>query len=186
MADDSLSRTMASVGKVIDTITPWLLELGSWLFGALIAFSIVLLGALLAVGQHDAAILVASAALAIALPLDVAGFIVLRLAADMKKVGLEETALTAFRDVGFPVDDQAPPGTDGATAEQRRARVVLGYSYSLLSITIIVTLVGVTGALWHMGWWIGVLFVLMVIVSMVVASLAISSRPDPLGLSARQ
>lgn len=182
VVDDAFGRTMAGFSRVIDTITPWLFELGSWLFGALIAFNLVILGALLTVGPQDGGVLVATAAFAIALPLDVAGFVVLRLAADMKKVALEDTAVTAFRDVGF-VDDRAPVATDRETREKRRARAVLGYSYTLLLITITVTLVGLTGALWHMAWWIAVLFVAMVVVSSVVAILAMASRADPLGLT---
>lgn len=183
VVDDAFGRTMAGFSKVVDTITPWLFELGTWLFGALIAFNLVILGALLTVGPQDTAILVATAAFAIALPLDVAGFVVLRLAPDMQKVSLEDTARTAFRDVGF-VEGRAEVATTTPEARQkRRARAVLGYSYTLLLITITVTLVGLAGALWHMAWWIAVLFAVMVIVSALVAVLAIGSRADPLGLT---
>ncbi len=185
MADQTYGRTMSALGKVLDTITPWLLELGSWLFGALIAFNLVILGALLTVGPQDGAVLVATAALAIALPLDVAGFVVLRLAADMKKVALQEITAIAFGEVGLPADDRPPEAISPETREKRRARAVLGYSYTLLAVTITVTLVGVTGALWHMAWWIAVLFVVMVLVSSVVAVLSIASRGDPLGLAQR-
>ena len=183
MADQTYGRTMGALGKVLDTITPWLLELGSWLFGALIAFSLVILAALLNIGPHDGAILVAAAAFAIALPLDVAGFLVLRLAADMKNVALQDVTAMAFGEVGLPADDRPPAAVSAQTREKRRARSVLGYSYTLLAVSMTVTLVGLTGALWHMAWWIAAVFLVMVVVSSFVAVLAIASKTDPLGLT---
>ena len=161
--DDTWERTVAAFGTLVERITPWLLDLGNWVYGALIAFNLVILGALLTVGPVDAAVLIAAAAFALALPPDVAGFLLLRLAKDMKAIDLEEVATTAFTQAGFSAEGRSAASADDA--EKRRARVVLLYSYGLLALTLLLTLTGVTAALWHMAWWIGSCFLAMVVIS---------------------
>ena len=161
--DDTFKRTVNAFGKLVERITPWLLDLGNWIFGALIAFNLVILGALLTVGPVDPAIIVSTGALALALPADAAGFFLLRLVADLKQVGLEEIAAKAFQEVGFTVENQVPSPGAPESVEKRRTRIVLRYSYTLLAVSILLTLVGMTAALWHMAWWIGVVFVAMLV-----------------------
>lgn len=172
--DETWLRTQAAMASALERVTPWLLDLGNWIFGGLIAFSLVILGALITVGPVDAAVLVASAAFALALPADVAGFFLLRFAADMKTVKLEEVTAEAFVQAGFSLDPgSARPDPD--TAEKERALKVIRYSYSLLTLTLLLTLVGVTATLWHMSWWIGVLFMAMGLVSAALVSFGIST-----------
>jgi hypothetical protein len=175
VVDETWVRTQAALGTLLEQVTPWLLDLGNWIFGALIAFSLVIISAMLTVGPVDRAVLVATAAFALALPLDVAGFFLLKLAADMKKVDLETVATAAFVEAGFSSEEvgQAP---DPQKSEKRRTRRVLGYSYSLLVLTALLTLVGVTGALWHMAWWIGVAFAAMLVLSLVVVVVALNTN----------
>lgn len=163
VADETFGRTMAAFATVFERITPWLLDLGSWIFGALLAFNLVILGALLTVGPVDPSVLVATAGFALALPLDAAGFAVLRLAVDMKNVALEEITTTAFQEAGFEIENRAP--TPSEATEKRRMMVVLRYAYLFLGLAVVLSLVGMTAALWHMAWWIAVIFVAMVIVS---------------------
>ena len=164
-ANDELKRTFTAIGMVVERISPWLFDLGSWIFGALIAFNLLILGALLTVGPVDVAVLISTAALAISLPMDVAGFFLLRLAADMKNVGLEEVATQAFQEVGFETEEQVPPANARELIEKRQTRIVLSYVYALLALSVLFTLVSVTAALWHMAWWIGILFVAVAVVS---------------------
>lgn len=168
-------RTQAAFGTLLERMTPWLLDLGNWIFGALIAFSLVIIGAMLTVGPVDRAVLVATAAFAVALPLDVAGFILLRLAADMKKVDLETVATAAFVEAGFS-SDEVGQVLDPRESERQRTRRVLGFSYSLLQLTALITFVGVTAALWHMAWWIGVAFAAMLVLSLVVVVVALNTN----------
>ena len=185
--DDTFKRTATAFGTLIERVTPWLLDLGSWIFGALTAFNIVILGALLTVGPADAAVIISAAAFALALPADVAGFFLLRLMADIKNANLEEVATQAFQQVGLNVEDPGPSPTAPESWQKRRTRVVLGYSYGLLALAVLLTLIGITAALWHMAWWIGVIFVPMVLVSQSVVLMAIAStgvnrnRPAPTG-----
>ena len=172
--NDTLARTEAGLVKLVERIAPWLLDLGNWIFGALIAFDLLILSALLTVGPVDTSVLIATAAIALALPPDIAGFLLLRLAADMKSVDLEQVATEAFVEVGFEVKDRGPVQSP-AEAEQRRARLVLRYSYALLALTVVLTFIGVTAALWHMAWWIGAAFVGMAVASQAVFFVAVAS-----------
>lgn len=172
--DETWVRTQAALGTLLERMTPWLLDLGNWIFGALIAFSLVIIGAMLTVGPVDRAVLVATAAFALALPLDVAGFFLLKLAADMKKVDLETVATAAFVEAGFS-SEQVGQALDPRESEKQRTQRVLGYSYSLLVLTVLLTLVGVTAALWHMAWWIGVAFAAMLVLSLVIVVVALNT-----------
>ncbi len=164
-ADVAWNRTQAAFATLLDGLTPWLLDLGNWIFGALIAFSLVILGALITVGPVDRAVLIATAAFALALPPDVAGFILLRLAADMRKVGLDDVTAAAFVGAGFTAEEVGQPA-DPKESERRRTRTALVYSYSLLWITLLLSVVGLTAVLWHMAPWIGIGFVVVLLASL--------------------
>jgi hypothetical protein len=99
--DETFSQSLKGFGTMVERITPWLLDLGSWIFGALIAFDLLILAALLTVGPADLAALIATAAFALALPPTVAGFFLLRLLEDIKSARLEDVAVEAFQDAGF-------------------------------------------------------------------------------------
>lgn len=176
-ANDALQRTIKAFGMVVERITPWLLDLGSWIFGALIAFNLLILGALLTVGPGDVAVVVSTAALAVSLPLDVAGFFLLRLAQDMKQIDLEEVATQAFQEVGFVVEEQ-DSAANAREKERRRTAIILRYCYGLLAMSALLTLVSVTAALWHIAWWIALLFVVVAAVTQgAVLQAIVSSGP---------
>lgn len=168
--DDTFARSIAGMRRLLESITPWLLDLGGWIFGGLLAFNLVILGALLTVGPVDIAVKVSTAAFALALPLDIVGFVLLRLVSDLKKVSIGEVAAKAFGAEGFSVENMEAV----AGAEARQGRVALAYSYGLLPVAALLTTTGVTAAVWHMAWWIGVLFVVMVIAALGVLIAAFS------------
>jgi hypothetical protein len=159
---------------VQERIAPWLLELGSWIFGALIAANLVFLGALLAVGRVDSAVVVSSAALAIALPMNVTGFFLLRLAKDLRLVGLEAVTMQAFQEAGFTTEELGASPVSSEASEKKRAEKMISYSYSLLLLSAVLTVVGVTAALWHIAWWIGAAFVVMSVACQFIVSRAVS------------
>jgi hypothetical protein len=173
-ANDDLKRTIAAFGLVVERIAPWLFDLGNWVFGALIAFNLLVLGALLTVGPVDAAVIVSAAALAISLPIAAAGFLLLKLAQDIKRVGLEQVTTEAFEKVGFEFDDKAAANEAPEVGEKRRTARVLRYCYALLVLSASLTLISVTAALWHMAWWIGLAFIAAVVAAQVVVLNAFS------------
>jgi hypothetical protein len=178
--DDSFQRTRTALGRVLERITPWLLELGSWIFGALIAANLVFLGALLAVAHTDSAVLTSSAALAIALPVNVTGFFLLRLARDLKLVGLEQLTMQAFQEVGFTAEEVGASAANSESTEKKRAESMVGYSYTLLMLGAVLTVAGVAAALWHVAWWIGVAFILMSVIGQFLVSRAVRTTGSSL------
>lgn len=171
--DMTWRRTQLGFTLVLDLVAPWLLELGSWIFGALIAFNLVILGVVLTIGPVDDAVKIATTAFALALPPNVVGFVLLRLVADMRKIGLQEVATGAFEKAGFTRDDNVPETVKKA-ADRQVSSVTLVYTYSLMTLTLLLTLIGLTAALWHSAWWIGVGFVAMLVLSLGVLLLAAS------------
>jgi hypothetical protein len=160
--------------NLIDRIGPWLLDLGNWIFGAIIAFNLLILGALLTVGPVDPGVIIASTAVALSLPLAAGGFFLVRLTTDMRNADLEPIATQAFQEAGFAVDQTQLTQIFRKSRESKRTRIVLAYSYGLLAFTVLVTLIGITAALWHMQWWIGIVFAAAAVASVgiVVAAIA--------------
>jgi len=174
--DKEWEQTKKGFGTLIAQITPWLLELGSWIFGALIAINLLILAALLTVGPVDRAVVAATAALAFALPLDVVGLVLLRLIVDVGKVRLEDAAVKAFEEAGLNAE-QVDEEPDLEAMIKRRTTKVLIYCYSILTLSALLTLVGVTAAFWHMRWWIGLAFLFITIASVGIVLAAFWGSP---------
>ena len=168
--DENWRRTQLGLSLFFDLAVPWLLDLGSWVFGALVAFNLVILGMVLTIGPVDTAVKLATAAFALSLPPNVAGFVLVRLVTDMRKMRAPDQAQQAFKDAGFELEG-AP---DRKEAERRMSGVTLSYTYGLMSVSFLLTIAGLTAALWHSGWWIGTSFLVMLAVSVGVLLLAAS------------
>jgi len=173
-------QNMKAFGKFVERITPWLFEVGSWSFGGLIAFTLLVVASLLTVGPVDPAITVSTAAFALALPLELAGLLLLRLDQDLKHAGFEEEVAQAFQEVGPNVREQVASRTALELWPKRRTRIVLLYALWILALSVVLTLTGMAAALWHMAWWIGVVFFAMVLISqgMVIVAIVTSQPPD--------
>jgi len=178
--EEVYKQSMKAVGKLVERITPWLLDFGSWIFGGLIAFNLLVVAALITVGPVDPAITVSTAAFALALPLELAGLLLLRLDRDLKHVGFEEEVAQAFQEVGPNVREQVASRTALELWPKRRTRIVLLYALWILALSVVLTLTGMAAALWHMAWWIGVVFFAMVLISqgMVIVAIVTSQPPD--------
>ena len=155
MTDD---RRTAPVGfaQFLTGIGPWLMELGNWIFGGLIAFNLVILGAVLTIEPLDVAVKIAIAADALALPPSAVGLILLRLVADVRSLRQSEPARQAFHDAGFSFDGL--PASEREAALRRLDTVIFRVTNGLMVVTVLLTFVGLTAALWHGAWWIGVAF----------------------------
>ena len=166
-------------GRLFERITPWLFEFGSWIFGGLIAFTLLVMASLLTIGPVDRAIMVGTVAFALALPLDVTGLLLLRLIQDLKHVGLEEEMAQAFKEVGFTFGEQMPAPAALEKRRSRRTAVILSYVLGILALSGLLTLTGMTATLWHMAWWIGISFLAMVMLSPVIVIVAIVNSEPP-------
>jgi hypothetical protein len=170
--------------KFFDRIYPWLFDLGLWIFGSLIAFNLLILASLFTVGPVDGAVTVATAALALALPVNVTGLFLLRLVRELKDVKVEDELAQAFLDVGFTGGGRvaAPPALEAM--RRRRTKIVLSVSPGVLVLGVLLTMTGLVATLWHMARWIAAgflvmaLFSLLTVISVIAASQPRDSRED--------
>jgi hypothetical protein len=172
---------MKSLGNLVEKVTPWLLDVGSWIFGGLIAVNLVVIASLITVGPVDTAIRISIAALACALPMNVAGIVLLRLTKDATDIQLDDLTLRSFQDAGFPdIDAYFPAPQDRETLRKRRSKIVLMISLGIAALSVALTLAGLVAALWHMAWWIGVVLLATAVVSAisVVLSIALALPPQ--------
>jgi ABC-type multidrug transport system fused ATPase/permease subunit len=170
---------MQAVGNLIERIAPWLFAFGSWIFGGLIAFNLLVVASLITVGTAHAVVLVSITAFACALPLNVAGLFLLKLFQEMKDVGIDEHMLHAFQDAGFPIEAYFPPPQAKESLHRRRTGIALRYSVGIVAMSIVLTLIGMVAALWYMAWWIGVVFLAMVLVSQVLVIIVFAHSLPP-------
>lgn len=161
-----MHQTRDAAARVLEGITPWLVEMGDWIFAGLIAAWLVIVAALITIGPADRAITIATAAFALALPFDLAGLILLRLLRDTVRVDLAGKWEQAVRDAGFPVDEQPAAPAVRVAQQKRRTNIVLAYSLGICVLSVLLTLTGLVAALWHIAWWIGVLFIVMTLISL--------------------
>jgi hypothetical protein len=174
-AEAQYQQSMKAVGIVMDDISPWLFEVGSWIFGGLIAFTLLVVAALLTVGPVDSSVKVSTVAFAVSLPLNVTGLVLLRLVRDMQPVQLEGIT-HAFQEAGLtPGQEQFPSIAALAEMRERGTRMVLSSTMGILGLSAVLTIVGITAALWHMSWWIGVAFLVTVLISLVIIQLALAA-----------
>jgi len=164
--DERARQSLHAIDRLLDRTTPWLSEIGSWIFGGLVAVNLVVISSLLTVGPVDTAVRISVTAFACALPMSVAGIIVLRLTKDLTDVGVDDLALQAFKESGFPdIDAYFPPVADRAALRERRASLALRYSLAIAATSAGLTLAGLVAALWHMAWWIGAVLLVMAALS---------------------
>ena len=171
---DTPARTFRGLRNLADSTTPWLIDVGSWIFGGLIAINLVVISALITVGPIDAAIRMATAALAAAVPVNLAGIILLRFIRDVKELGLEDLTLQAFQQAGFPdIHTHFPSPSEQTSRRSRQARMVLAYALGVAALSAVLTLIGLGAALWHMGRWIAYVLLGATVSSAVLVAVAV-------------
>jgi ABC-type multidrug transport system fused ATPase/permease subunit len=178
-SEEQNKQIMKAFGQLIERMAPWLLEFGSWIFGGLIAFTLLVLASLFTIGPVDPTIMIATAAFAFALPLNVTGLFLLRLVKDLKQVGFEDELAQAFQDIDFTIGGQITSPKTLESQRKRRTVFFLAYSLGILALSVLLTLTGMVALLWYMAWWIGVIFFVMVIIGLVIVILALVSSQPP-------
>jgi ABC-type multidrug transport system fused ATPase/permease subunit len=178
-SEEQNKQIMKAFEKLVERITPWLLEFGSWIYGGLIAFTLFVMASLFTIGPVDPAITVSTAAFAFALPLNVTGLFLLRLVKDLKEVGFEQEFAQAFQDVDVTIREQVASPKTLESLRKRRTGFFLAYSLGILVLSVLLTLTGMIAVLWYMAWWIGVVFFVMVIISLVIVNVALVSSQPP-------
>ena len=178
--DAQSQPSLTALASLVETIAPWLLDVGSWIFGGLTAINLVVISALLTVGPVDAAIRASTAAFASALPLNLAGIVLLKLVKDMKEVGLDDLALRSFQAAGFPnIDAYFPSPEEREAVRARRSRVTLLYASRIAALSIVLTLTGLAAALAHMAWWIALTLLVAVAFSALLVAVVTAHTLPP-------
>ena len=173
-----IQRGIKALGTLAEKTAPWLADFGSWIFGGLIGFTLLVMAALIPIRPVDLAIMIAMTAFALALPSDIAGLVLLRLNQDVSRIRYEEEVVQAFQDVGFTTGPQASTPDTLEVHHRRRIRITLRFTTGILVLSALLTLTGMTATLWRTAWWIAVAFLAMVVISLGVVTVAIvASRP---------
>ena len=179
VADKQLAQTTKAFDSITDRLTPWFIDVGTWVFGGFIAFDLLMLAPLIQLGHADLAVLISSIAFALALPLHVAGLLLLRLVQDLKTIRIEEEGVRAFQEAGFTVGSQLPALEDIEARRTRRTQVALVFCSTILTLGVLLAVIGLTAALWHIAWWIAVAFLAMALISQGAVIIVISAFPAP-------
>jgi hypothetical protein len=172
-------QSIKAYNSMLERITPWLLEVGSWIFGGLIAFTVLIIGALLPVRPVDLPVEIATVVFALALPLNVTGLVLLRIVRDVKPVGFEQGLVSVFQEAGLtPGEQQVPSLTTLEAVRKRGTRNVLYAALGILTLSAVLTVVGMVAALWHVAWWIGVAFGVMVFICQIIVQIVmVTAQP---------
>ena len=175
--------SLRALANLVQRAAPWLLALGSWIFGGLIAFNLIVLTAMVNIRPPDTPILIAMTAFACALPLNLTGLVLLRVIQDMREIGLHDLSVQAFQEAGFPAIEAHLRGPAERQARNERGlRLSLAYCFAIAAITICLTSIGFAAALWHVEWWIsaalGGAVVLCAAVVALVAAHFVAAPPE--------
>ena len=145
---------------------PWLIDVGSWVFGGLLVFTAAFIAALIEVGQVDGAILVSITAFGCALPFEVAGIAVVRLVRDLKQVGIDDLTLQSYKDAGFPdIEAYTPPAAEREAQRASRLAAALLVALVIALVCTALTAIGLVAALWFIAWWTGVVALVAIALS---------------------
>ncbi|HTO92639.1 MAG TPA: hypothetical protein VMJ70_16025 [Candidatus Sulfotelmatobacter sp.] len=158
----------------------WLVVVGTWIFGGLIALNLVVIAALITVGPTDRTVLISVTSFACALPLEVAGIVLLRLSKDVEEIGLESLTLQSFEEAGFrDIHAHLPAPSQRESAKKRSVRVTLGYALAMAALSLALTTTGIVAALWHMAPWVAEAFLAMALLSGILIVLALRHSLPP-------
>jgi hypothetical protein len=127
----------------------WLYEVGGWIFGGLILIALMLIQVLISLGASDRAVLIASIAIGIALPFNLAGIGLVRSFQKIKpttpdplRQNAEQETLTLF----------------GANWTPAKERLMASSVTLAIVLSTICTLISLASALWHISWVVTVVF----------------------------
>ena len=181
-AQASLRQVEKASQEAFELTMPWLVDVGNWIFAGLIAFILVVMAPLIIAPSFDQALTIAVVMFALSVPLDLAGLVMLRLIQDMAHIGFSEEWARAFQEAGLPMGEQLSSPQARETQRKKRAAIVVRYAFAVLALSVALTLACLTAALWHIAWWIGIVFLAMTVISLgiVIAAMAtLGPRESP-------
>ncbi len=137
----------------------WLYELGGWIFGGLIIIALMILQDLISLGSLDRATVVAGLAIAIALPFNVTGLVIVRYFRDLNQA-VEEARLALAQNVNAGDETQPGPALASQPFSPAKRRTMDMAVSAALFLSVLFTLIGIASALWRISWAVTILFII--------------------------
>jgi ABC-type multidrug transport system fused ATPase/permease subunit len=154
---------------LLDSLKPWLIEFGNWIFGGLIAFNLIFVAPLLTIGLNHIDLTVSIVAFVCALPLEISGLLLLKLTRDLNDIAIDDVVTQAFKGANIPeIEDHLPTTEQIQTNYKRRTEIGLRYSVWLSAASAFLTFLGMIAALWYIAWWVTVIFIIVSLLSLFI------------------
>ena len=158
------------MGQSQQIASNWIYDAGGWIFTGLIAVALIIIISLIAIGRTDPVLFIAALTLAAALPLNLAGMWIARYLKN------RDQALAAVpqSQTQQAAEDEATVHLQTFSAKQRSfTNTILS---SLLGLSVLLTLIGVIFALWHISWAVTVVFLIALIVGLLATFWVLAYR----------
>jgi hypothetical protein len=143
-------------------VLKWLYDVGGWIFTGLIAVALMIIQNLIGIGHSDRGLLVAGLVLAVALPLNLAGLWIVRYIQNLDQAAAGAKPPLAKKQ---SVADDATVNAAAIFSAKKRTftnRVVT----IVLALSVLLTLLGLALALWHISWVVTVVFLVAILVGL--------------------
>lgn len=159
------------MGQSQQIVLQWLYNAGGWIFTGLIAVALLILQNLIAIGRTDRVLLVAGLALAAALPLNLAGVWIVRYLRNQDQA-LAAATLSSVPQVAG--DEVTVSNAPIFSAKQRQfTNTILSI---LLDLSVLLTLLGIVCALWHISGAITVVFLITLVLGLLTTLWVLAYR----------
>jgi hypothetical protein len=145
----------------------WLYELGGWIFGGLIVAALMILQDLISLGSLDRATVVAGLAIAIALPFNVTGLVIVRYFRDLNQA-VEEARLALAQNVNAGAEEQPGPAFASQAFSPAKRRTMDMAVSAALFLSVLFTLIGIAAALWRISWAVTILFIIAALLGLLL------------------
>lgn len=144
-------------------ILKWLYEVGGWIFTGLIAVALMIVLNLITVGIADRVLLVAGLVLAAALPLNLAGLWIVRYIQNLDQALAEAKPPVARQ----PIEDESTVMVASAQIFSAKKRKFTNDIITIiLALSVLLTLLGLSLALWHISGAVAIVFLLAILVGL--------------------
>jgi hypothetical protein len=149
------SGLMYAMEKSQQIAARWLYELGGWIFGALIAAALMVLQDLIPLGSSDRITVFAALACALAIPLHIAGLVIVRYVRDLQQAAREIAMAQNLTEGRGLLSDTTLSLQIFSPAKRRAMDMAVS---TALFLGALFTLIGVATALWRISWVVTLLF----------------------------
>lgn len=172
LKDDWMQAIQSWLGHSQQIVLKWLYDVGGWIFAGLIAVALLLLQPLMTVSHIDPVLFIAGLTLAAALPLNLAGVWIVRYLKNQNQA-LADAALAPTRPSAGG-DETTASNLPAFSAKQRQfTHLILSI---LFGLSVLLTLIGVVCALWHISGAVTLVFLFALVVGLLATLWVLAYR----------